>query len=159
MPEIEIEDVSEEEVLALKDTLVRPFKKILKSCLFRVNIYHTPEYGYLFFDVHHMLMDGGSFGVFLQDITNAYFGRKLKKDHYFLLLDNAKRSRADGTYERDKEYFVNNYIKSKKEYKNILDPDHCSNDISPACRIKRFDFNNDQVRKAEKYWGVSFPVG
>ena len=155
MPDIRVEDVTEEDIGELRKTLVKPFGKILKSCLFRTRIFRTADNAYLFFDVHHLLMDGGSIGVLLQDITDAYFGRELKKDYYFLLLDNADKAKEDGTCEADKKYFEGQYGKDAVEYKIIPTPDHKSNNNSAAGRIKRLQFDAEQVKKAEDYWGVT----
>lgn len=155
MPSIEIEDIEEEDIEELKKTLVRPFKRILKSCLFRTRIFRSKEASYLFFDVHHLLMDGGSLGVLLQDITDAYYGRELKKDYYFMLLENMEKARKDGTYEADKKYFDEQFGSASKEYLVIPRPDHESNKNSSAGRIKRLKFNAEEVKAAEEYWGVT----
>ncbi|WP_026527872.1 non-ribosomal peptide synthetase [Butyrivibrio sp. VCD2006] len=155
MPKIEVEDIKEEDVEELKKSLVKPFKKILKSCLLRVRVFRSEAASYLFFDVHHLLMDGGSLGVLFQDITDAYFGRELKKDYYFIILEDAEKAHEDGTYDADREYFTEQFDISGKEYQVLPKPDYESNKNSPAGRIKRLKFDADEVRAAEEYWGVT----
>jgi len=102
-------------------------------------------------------MDGGSLGVVLGDIMNAYFGREMKKDYYFALLDRAEEQAAEGAVERDRAYFMDTYGE-EDDWCNIPAPDHDSTDIRQAGRMRRLAFDAEQVRAAEEYWGVSHSV-
>ncbi len=63
-----------------KSTLVRPFS-ILDSSLYRVEIYEGKD-NYLFLDFHHILCDGTSEAIILNDINEAYLGKDLVKESY-----------------------------------------------------------------------------
>lgn len=59
-------------------SLVRPFN-ILNSTLYRVEIYEGKD-NYLFLDFHHILCDGSSEAIILNDINKAYLGEELVKE-------------------------------------------------------------------------------
>ncbi|MBP5483207.1 MAG: amino acid adenylation domain-containing protein, partial [Bacteroidales bacterium] len=50
--------------------------------LFRLEIYKTPEGNYFYADLHHIIFDGASAGIFLKDITAAYDGTPLQKETF-----------------------------------------------------------------------------
>ncbi|MCR4922394.1 MAG: AMP-binding protein [Lachnospiraceae bacterium] len=155
VPELKVEDISEDDVEELTKNLVYPFKRILNSCLFRARVFRTEKNSYLFLDVHHLLMDGASLGVLLMDVTDSYFGRKLPKDYYFALLEDADQIYVDGRLEKDREYFEKVYGKNGKNYHYIPKQDHKSNKNSQGENLKRFSFNKEQIEEAEDYWGVT----
>ena len=63
-----------------KDKLVRPFS-ILNEPLYRVEVYLGKE-NYLFFDFHHILCDGTSEAVILEDLSKAYEGEELQHEDF-----------------------------------------------------------------------------
>ena len=73
---IPVEKVTPSQLEKLKDTLVVPFE-ILNSPLFRCRLFETEDHAYLFIDVHHIMIDGTSFKVFLNSMFNAYIGMPL----------------------------------------------------------------------------------
>ena len=154
--EVKVRDILPETEDALWDILLVPFHRILNTCLCKVNIFRGQKGCYLFFDVHHLLMDGGSLGVLLADVMNAYFGREMRKDYYFALLADIEERAKDGTAAKGREYFHASY--GDEDWCIIPPPDHVSNNINQAGRIHRLAFTADQVREAEAYWGVSHSV-
>ena len=156
LPEVKVRDILPETEDALYDILVVPFQRILNACLCKVNVFRGRKGCYLFLDVHHLLMDGGSLGVVLGDIMNAYFGREMQKDYYFATLAQTDQMKKDGTFDRDRAYFVEQY--GDEDWCNIPEPDHESNNINQAGRMRRLRFNAEQVKEAEAYWGVSHSV-
>ena len=156
LPEVKVRDIRPETEDALGDILVVPFNRILNACLCKVNVFRGRKGCYLFFDVHHLLMDGGSLSVVMGDIMNAYFGREMKKDYYFALLaENEERARQ-GAFNKDREYFKENY--GDEDWCNIPEPDHDSMNINQAGRMRRLAFTAEEVKEAEAYWGVSHSV-
>ena len=109
-------------------------------------------------DVHHLLMDGGSLGVVLGDIMNAYFGRELKPDYYFAMLAEAEEQEKEGRREKDREWFMEFYGDAEANWCIIPKPDHDSRNIDQARRIKRLNFTAEQVEEAERFWSVSHSV-
>lgn len=106
--QIELEKVSERELEEIKKALVQPFK-IIKSRLVRARIFETEEAGYLFFDVHHTIIDGTSSKVFFANILKAYAEQELEKDYYYYILDKREKQMDSEFYHESKEYFENRY--------------------------------------------------
>ena len=156
LPSVTVRDIRPETEDALGDILLLPFNRILNACLCKVNVFRGQKGCYLFMDVHHLLMDGGSLGVLLGDIMNAYFGREMKKDYYFAMLDMAEEQEANGELEKHRAYFRETY--AEDDWCNIPAPDHESMNINQAGRIRRLRFDAEQVKEAEKFWGVSHSV-
>ena len=157
LPEVKVRDIRPETEDTLADILLLPFTRILNACLCKVNVFRGRKGCYLFMDVHHLLMDGGSLGVVLGDIMNAYFGREMKKDYYFAMLADAEKRAADGSIRRDKEYFLKTY--AQDDWCIIPEPAHPeSMNINQAGRMKRLKFTAEQVAAAEAYRGVSHSV-
>ena len=61
-----------------KETLVRPYM-LFNEKLFRFEIYRTCEGNYLFLDLHHIVADGTSLAIIMNDINRAYSGEKLDR--------------------------------------------------------------------------------
>ena len=73
-----------------KETLVRPYM-LFNEQLFRFELYRTCDGNYLFLDIHHIIADGTSLGIIINDINRAYSGEKLETEKYTsydLALDN-----------------------------------------------------------------------
>lgn len=157
LPEVKVEDIDPETEDALGDTLLKPFDRILNACLCKVNVFRGRKGCYLFLDVHHLLMDGGSFSVLVGDIVNAYFGRELQKDYYFAILAETEKRMDEGAFEKDFAYFHDHYDDTT-DWINILPTDHDNTNINQAGRERRLSFNAEQVTAAEKFWGVSHSV-
>ncbi len=67
--------------LPLKEDLVRPFE-LFNSPLYRISIYETETGKYLFMDIHHLICDGTSEVILLNDISKSYAGVKLVPELY-----------------------------------------------------------------------------
>ena len=89
-----------------RDTLVRPYM-LFNEQLFRFEIYRTCDGNYLFLDIHHIIADGTSLGIILNDINRAYSGGKLEKEEYTsydLALDNREALKSDAYRNAEKYY-------------------------------------------------------
>ena len=158
LPKVKVRDILPKTEDTLADILLLPFMRILNACLCKVTVFRGRKGTYLFMDVHHLLMDGGSLGVVLGDIMNAYFGRELKPDYYFAMLAEAEERAAEGSKEKDRAWFRERYGDAEDEWCNIPEPDHESMNINQAGRIKRLGFTAEQVAAAEEFRGVSHSV-
>ena len=158
LPEVKVMDILPETEDALSDILLLPFHRILNACLCKVNVLRGRKGCYLFMDVHHLLMDGGSLGVVLGDVVNAYFGRELKPDYYFAMLAEAEERAAAGSVADDRAWFAERYGDREDDWCNIPAPDHDSGNINQAGRMRRLGFDAAQVEEAERFWGVSHSV-
>ena len=93
-----------------KSKLIRPFK-ILDNPLYRVEIYQGKEDNYLFLDLHHIICDGSSEAVILNDINKAYQGEEIQKEE-FTGFEVALKEREDLASDK--------LNKAKEYYKNVL---------------------------------------
>ena len=61
-------------------SLIKPFD-LLNDELYRISIIES-DYNYLFLDFHHIICDGTSEAIILNDINNAYLGKELIKEEF-----------------------------------------------------------------------------
>lgn len=96
------------ETPALSDPLVTPFG-MTDGRLYRIRIYVTDDGNYLFMDFHHIIFDGASGDVLLQDIETAYSGGEVQRETYtgFEAALDEEKLRASGRYSRAEEWYDN----------------------------------------------------
>ncbi|MBQ8015549.1 MAG: amino acid adenylation domain-containing protein [Clostridia bacterium] len=70
---------TEEEYAVRKENFVRPFS-FFEGPLFRIDICVLPDGIKMLCDFHHIIFDGGSMDIFLQDLKSAYKGEELKTE-------------------------------------------------------------------------------
>lgn len=63
------------------EQLVRPYG-LFNEPLYRFEIYRTMEGNYLFMDLHHLIADGSSLGILIEQINLAYGGKSLSQETY-----------------------------------------------------------------------------
>ena len=91
---------------ALPEDMVQPFE-LLNAPLYRVRIFKTPNGSYLFMEFHHIICDGTSEAVILEDINAAYDGKALTAEEYtgFEAALDEQKARASEQYEKAKQYY------------------------------------------------------
>lgn len=102
--------------------LVRPFE-LDGGKLYRAEIYDTPDAKYLFLDFHHVIADGESVMILLNDILKAYRGGVPGSETY---------TGYEAAAEEEKRISEPEYLKSESYYENLLSgcsgselPDKC----------------------------------
>ena len=65
----------------LRPQLMQPFY-LLADRLFRIRLFSTPSAAYLFMDFHHIIFDGYSFEVLMDDLNQAYDGQPLESEKW-----------------------------------------------------------------------------
>lgn len=135
-----------------KASLVRPFE-IVGGSLYRAEIYETKKDNYLFLDFHHIICDGTSEVIILNDINKAYTGEELEKEEFtgFELALEEQDKRASKQYEEAKNYYssllkdveegylLKKDLKTKEEAKLHVDDIYSSLDVD---EIKSFASKN-----------------
>ena len=143
--------------------LVRPFT-ILNSPLYRVEIYIGKE-NYLFFDFHHILCDGTSEAVILEDLSKAYLGEDLQREEFTGFevaleeqdnlasdkLDAAKKYYQEVLKDIDGDYILKKDLKTAKESK--LESTDYYLDI-PNAKLDKFIKDNKLTNNA--YFNFAF---
>lgn len=103
--DVRIENISEADWRKVRQSLVKPFKPY-DELLFRARIFRTEKNVYLFFDACHIVFDGGSAGILVRDIIDAYYGRELDRDFYYLYLEDNKKAQSLPEYSKMREYLA-----------------------------------------------------
>ena len=90
----------------LPENMVTPFE-LFGGRLYRMNIYKTGEGNYLFLELHHIICDGTSEAVIIEDINSAYAGVAPEAEKYtgFEAVLDEKKARESEKYERAKSYY------------------------------------------------------
>ena len=105
--EIKVSELSEEPDDAYFQKRVLPFH-LLRDQLYRFEVLKTPYKTYLFFDVHHIIFDGLSGKVLMNDLKRAYEGETLKKESYqaydYALYEQAELMNIEKTQEAESWY-------------------------------------------------------
>ena len=94
------------EKLPAPEELVRPFK-LTEEPLYRAEIFSTPDKNYLFLDLHHIVYDGSSEDVLIDDINAAYDEKILSKEIYtgFEVALDEQKARASKKFVDAKNYY------------------------------------------------------
>ena len=98
-------DVIRQDELDVK-ALVRPFS-LLGGSLYRAEIYLCKDSNYLFLDFHHIVCDGTSEAVILEDISNAYLGKAPEKETYsgYEIALDERDERSGERFTKAKDYY------------------------------------------------------
>ena len=104
--EIPVKQMSEEELAQYKQDFVKPFD-LNKGPLYRFEIVTTEQHAYLLMDVHHLVFDGGSVDIFLQQLCNKMNGESVENEEQsyaaYVAAENASEGGED--YLSAKEFF------------------------------------------------------
>ena len=120
LPAVEIVETD-----ALPNNLVR-FFDLTGGDLYRACIYKTTEGNYLFLDFHHILCDGTSEGILLEDINAAYDGKALETETYtgYEAALTEEKLRQTEAYGKAKAYYDNLFDGVDTDFLPIPDVDH-----------------------------------
>ena len=101
----DIQDIEQE-----KQRLVRPFN-IYGDRLFHVNVLQDKEHYYLFLDYHHIIVDGTSMQIMLQDIDKAYHGEAIPAEELTLMeVTNDEIARRETpAFAEAKQWYATNF--------------------------------------------------
>ncbi len=101
----DIEDIEQE-----KGRLVVPFD-LDGGRLFHVNLMRNKEHYYLFLDYHHIIVDGTSMQIMLQDIDKAYLGEAIAPEELTLMqvAEAEAQLRQSEAFNEDKQWYTANF--------------------------------------------------
>lgn len=99
------------EALPPKDSILKPFD-LLKDALYRVKIFVTKEGNYLFIEIHHIVADGESLSLLLNDISDAYAGKEVESETF---------SGYEIALEEEAARETNQYTDAEKFYASVFD--------------------------------------
>ena len=82
----------------MKDGLLKAFKFDGKDQLFHIALYETETSQYMLFDVAHIMGDGITMNILLEDVNKRYAGEEIERETYTFydyIVDDEKRRRPE----------------------------------------------------------------
>lgn len=129
---IKSKKVTDEEYENIKINFVTSFD-LLKSPLFKIEVYETVKNINILFNFHHIVFDGSSVLIFLKDMINYYNGKLVKKEKQTFL-----------------NYAINKKIKTKdiEFFKKLFEGELLINDMPyDRPRPKNINYNGNKIYK------------
>ena len=109
LDDVAVEEMDENELNDIIPSLVDTFD-IFGGPLARFRIFKTEKSVYLFIDIHHLIVDGTSSNILLNEIAAIYNGEDVEFDDcYFTFLKETEELEGTPEYEKAKEYYFENY--------------------------------------------------
>jgi amino acid adenylation domain-containing protein/thioester reductase-like protein len=98
--------LSEAELEKYKLAFVKPFN-LKKGPLYRMEIVTTEKRVYLLADVHHLIFDGGSFDLFVNQLCDLMNGREIESEaiSYADFVADEKAAESTPSYAEAKDFF------------------------------------------------------
>ena len=105
--EVNITEMSEEELAKYKREFVRPFN-LQKAPLYRAEIVKTATGLHLLLDMHHLLFDGGSADLFIRQLNAALEGKEVENESYTYLdfVDDQKAAEETDEFKASQQFFA-----------------------------------------------------
>lgn len=149
LEENEIEIIKTKNIEDIKRELIKPFE-MLNHRLFRIKIIETEKQNYLFMDFHHIICDGTSLRIIIDDISRAYAGEILEKET-FSSFENVLREEKKlktNQLENAKKYFQN--LVSDIETKCLIEGDACEK-ITKKVSVFNYRCNKLNVKEIQDF--------
>ena len=104
--EIPVKQMSEEELAKYKQDFVKPFD-LGTGPLYRFEIATTEKQTYLLMDVHHLVFDGGSSDIFLQQLCSLMNGEAIEAEdqNYAAYVMAEKAAEGGAEYQAAADFF------------------------------------------------------
>ncbi len=144
-PEYLKADVSEwetEDIEAVKRTFVRPFR-LEGEPLYRMALYRSGKKCYFLFDVHHIIFDGTSVKVFLDEISQLYRGEEPEAEDISLMDLSVYEEKLKDTakYQKAREYFASKL--AGEDFGDALIKDYKNKTVTPASNEVRISLGGE----------------
>ena len=106
---IPIHTMTKAEWEACKENLVYPYMYTAGEQLYHIGLYDVEGEKYLFIDVAHVISDGVTLSVLIDDINSLYIGKKLEKETYtfYDYILEERHARETGGHEENMQYLQN----------------------------------------------------
>jgi len=148
------------EDIVLKEEVVKEVKvaslpyELLDNHLYRFKVFNKDGERILYFDFHHILMDGTSIKIFIDDLFAALKGQQLEKEKenandYSLKEEEIINKK---TYQASKEYFEK--LVGDVETDSTIVEDKTDEQISYGNIRRKLAIKNEQVKKVTKGLGI-----
>ena len=145
--EIPVKQMGEEELTQYKQDFVKPFN-LTTGPLYRFEIVTTEKQAYLLMDVHHLVFDGGSVDIFLQQLCSIMNGETIEEEEqsYAAYVADEKAAEGGEDYLAAKDFFKERLaaVEAATEVRPDL-PNPVKGTISKAIAPLDFDAINSQL--------------
>ena len=150
----QVESMSETEFMKLKSQLEQPFH-LLNDQLFRIRILKTTGNVYLFIDFHHIIFDGTSMQILLQDMSSAYEANVLQKENWsgFEVAQEEEAMRLTENYSKAAEW--NKKVFSVLDVTSLPIPDNNSEQVSIDRYAHLISIDNDTLEQSCRRLGIT----
>ena len=105
--ESSIEEITAASIDDIKNSLVKPFK-LIGGKLFRIRLISAEDgKRFLFIEMHHLISDGTSFGILLEDISRAYRRETLETEAFsgYEAVLNERQVRTEERLKETRQYY------------------------------------------------------
>ncbi len=156
--QIPIEKVSDDEWENLKDEILVPFAYTKEDDLFHIRLFETPTAKYMLFDVSHIMGDGMTMNILLDDLNKAYRNEPIEAETYTFfeyIIDDLHRE-EQGVRKKNTAYY-DNLLKGLRLERSLLnkkDRMDLSHEENGSIK-KRFDLVKKEVLYFCNRMGVS----
>ena len=145
--EIPVKQMSEEELAKYKQDFVKPFD-LGTDPLYRFEIATTEKQTYLLMDVHHLVFDGGSSDIFLQQLCSLMNGETIEAEdlNYAAYVMAEKAAEGGAEYQAAADFFKErmSVVEAATEVRPDL-PNPVKGTISKAIAPLDFDTIQSQL--------------
>lgn len=106
-PEVLVVEKGEKEMEDYKKSFVKPFH-LSNGPLYRAEVVKTEKGTYLLADFHHLVFDGTSFDIFLNQLQKTLKGKNPEKEiyPYSSYVEDEKEFEKSGSFKENEEYFA-----------------------------------------------------
>ena len=156
--DIPVKQVPDDEVAELMQKLIVPFTYRETDDLVHIYLFEGQEYHYIFFDAAHIMGDGVTMNILMEDLNRAYAGEALEVEKYTAYeyaLEEHERA-AMGITERDIRY-VAGLMNGMKMNRSLLNKTKKEDMRMPRNGVLRKTFER-LPRKELLYYGKKHGV-
>lgn len=143
---MEIEEVSEDELETVMAGFIKPFA-FDGTPLFRRRLLLCNGRPVLLLDIHHIICDGTSFRILIEDIISAYGGQDIPEDYWFTLMRDKLIYAGSDLYHKDRAYFDDMYGDAAA---SLPTPDLAEGESIGASVEQELSVSSDEIRKAAR---------
>ncbi len=150
-----------DDIMKYSEEFIRPFN-LEGGELYRINIVKEKDRVWLLCDLHHIIADGTSLGIFLDDVDRAYGGRMPEPEKLsgFEVAQKEEILRSGKIYDRAKEWYLKTFGGLDVESRPLPDVDSLSS--SPDAPIvtcsSDMDIRMSELEEFGNSMGVSVNV-
>ena len=149
--EMPVKQISEEELTQYKQDFVKPFD-LSTGPLYRFEIVVTDQQTYLLMDVHHLVFDGGSSDIFLQQLCSVMNGEAIEDEdqNYAAYVTAEKAAEGGADYQAAADFFKQrlSMVEAATEVRPDL-PNPCKGTISKVSTALDFEAIEAFCRKSD----------